>query len=72
MHTYIHTYIHTYRSYIYIYIHTYIHTHMHMQREELTAHMKSDWHKHNLKLKSEGKPLLSKEEFVEYQLMAGN
>mmetsp|Transcript_55214 Transcript_55214/g.135207 ORF Transcript_55214/g.135207 Transcript_55214/m.135207 type:complete len:341 (+) Transcript_55214:179-1201(+) len=38
-------------------------------REELTAHMKSDWHKHNLKLKSEGKQLLSKEDFIDFQIM---
>ena len=40
-----------------------------VSREELTAHMKSDWHKHNLKLKQEGKPMLSREEFAEHQLL---
>uniref|UniRef100_A0A6U4JVJ0 Ribosome maturation protein SBDS n=1 Tax=Hemiselmis andersenii TaxID=464988 RepID=A0A6U4JVJ0_HEMAN len=40
-------------------------------REELTVHMKSDWHKHNLKLKSEGKPLLSRDEFTEFQILSG-
>ena len=39
-------------------------------REELMRHMKSDWHRHNLRLKSEGKPLLTHAEFVEYQLLA--
>ncbi|KAJ1493194.1 SBDS protein C-terminal domain-containing protein [Baffinella frigidus] len=38
-------------------------------RQELAAHMKSDWHKRNLSLKSEGKPMLSKAEFQDYQLM---
>jgi ribosome maturation protein SDO1 len=39
-------------------------------REDLMRHMKSDWHRHNLRLKSEGKPLLTQAEFVEYQLLA--
>ncbi len=39
-------------------------------REELMRHMKSDWHRHNLRLKSECKPLLSHAEFIEYQLLA--
>jgi len=40
-----------------------------VSREELTAHMKSDWHKHNLKLKQDGKPMLSRDEFAEHQLL---
>ena len=39
-------------------------------REDLMRHMKSDWHRHNLRLKSEGKPLLSQAEFEEFQLLA--
>jgi ribosome maturation protein SDO1 len=39
-------------------------------REDLMRHMKSDWHRHNLRLKSEGKPLLSQAEFDEFQLLA--
>jgi ribosome maturation protein SDO1 len=39
-------------------------------REDLMRHMKSDWHRHNLRLKSEGKPLLTHADFVEYQLLA--
>ena len=39
-------------------------------REDLMRHMKSDWHRHNLRLKSEGKPLLTQAEFDEYQLLA--
>ena len=31
-------------------------------REELKAHLKSDWHRMNLKRKSKGLPMLSKEE----------
>lgn len=42
-----------------------------VQRDELASHMKSDWHKHNLKLKSDGKALLSREEFTDWQIMAG-
>jgi len=32
--------------------------------------MKSDWHKHNLTLKSSGKPLMTKEQFVDFKIMA--
>lgn len=32
--------------------------------------MKSDWHKHNLTLKSSGKPMLTKEEFVDFKIMS--
>mmetsp|Transcript_36004 Transcript_36004/g.58030 ORF Transcript_36004/g.58030 Transcript_36004/m.58030 type:complete len:375 (+) Transcript_36004:13-1137(+) len=39
-------------------------------RQELAAHMKSDWHKHNLTLKSSGKPLMTKEQFVDFKIMA--
>jgi hypothetical protein len=39
-------------------------------REELAAHMKTDWHKHNLALKSAGKPMLTKEQFVDFKIMS--
>ena len=39
-------------------------------REELAAHMKTDWHKHNLALKSAGKPMLTKEEFLDFKIMS--
>ena len=39
-------------------------------REELAAHMKTDWHKHNLMLKSAGKPMLTKEQFVDFKIMS--
>jgi hypothetical protein len=32
--------------------------------------MKSDWHKHNLTLKASGKPMLTKEEFVDFKIMS--
>ena len=38
-------------------------------REELAAHMKSDWHKHNLSLKSSGKPMMTREQFVDFKIM---
>jgi hypothetical protein len=34
--------------------------------------MKSDFHKHNLKLKSEGKPMLSRDEFTEWQILSSS
>lgn len=39
-------------------------------REELAAHMKTDWHKHNLALKSAGKPMLTKEQFLDFKIMS--
>jgi hypothetical protein len=42
------------------------------KRADFAAHMKSDWHKHNLKLKSEGKTLLSKDEFLEWQILSSS
>jgi ribosome maturation protein SDO1 len=41
-------------------------------REELAAHMRSDWHKHNLALKASGKPMVSKEQFVDFSIMASD
>jgi hypothetical protein len=32
--------------------------------------MKTDWHKHNLALKSAGKPMLTKEEFLDFKIMS--
>ena len=39
-------------------------------REELAAHMKTDWHKHNLALKSAGKPMLTSEQFLDFKIMS--
>jgi uncharacterized membrane protein YgcG len=38
-------------------------------REELAAHIKSDWHKHNLTLKASAKAMLTKEQYLDLQLM---
>ena len=32
--------------------------------------MKSDWHKHNLTLKSAGKPMLTREQFIDFKIMS--
>ena len=32
--------------------------------------MKTDWHKHNLALKSAGKPMLTNEQFLDFKIMS--